>query len=230
MTELLISLVRSNMMKNYKIQIEASDLCILDSSTDKKFSKHLIFSNTIFTDCSTCGKYVANLLTQLTSDVLEKLSVVNRKGKDVLFIDQSIYTKNRNFRLFLSSKFGQSTALRICHTMTKTQHQLPEETIFFQSLITHVQANANVIPFDECSTDGAQSSNETKRIKTSDSSPYKEFDEFLLSLITPGKIVKIIHYENGGTGCPMVVYNVDGYRYCPNIQRCHMNNKGEPSL
>ena len=117
MTELLISLVKENMMKNYRVQIEASDLCILDSSTDKKFSKHLVFSNTIFTDCLTCGKYVANLLSQLTSDVLEKLSVVNRKGKNVLFIDQSIYSKNRNFRLFLSSKFGQNTPLRICHTI-----------------------------------------------------------------------------------------------------------------
>ena len=88
-----------------------------------------------------------------------------------------------------------------------------------------------LITFEDSSTDKAQQPlKENNSIKTSESSPYKEFDDFLISLITPGKISKIDYYENHSTGFPIVVYNVQGYRYCSNIHRCHKNNKGEPSL
>lgn len=224
MTDLLISLVREDMIENYGVNIEASELCILDSSTDKKFSKHVIFSSCIFTDCSNCGKYVNYLLSKLPFDVKENLSVLNNTGKVVLFIDQVIYSKNRNFRLFLSSKFGKNTPLTVCHTM-KERNKLSDEAVFFQSLITNVQANDIPIPFDEFSKGKAQASKATDSVKTSDSSPYKEFDKFLTSFIKPGQIGNVIHYKNESTGCPILVYNVNGYRYCPNIQRCHKKNE-----
>ena len=196
-------------------------MCILDSSTNKKFSKHIIFTICIFTDCSNCGKYVAYLLSKLTHEDQEKLSAINRRGNVVLFIDQVIYSKNRNFRLFLSSKFGQNTPFTVCYKIK--QNKMSEEDIFFKSLITNVDGSAKLIPFEGLS--GNQASKGTDSVKTSDASPYEEFDKFLTLFIKPGKIRTVIHYKNENTGCPMVVYNVSGYRFCPNIQRCHKENE-----
>ena len=100
---------------------------------------------------------------------------------------------------------------------------MSEEDIFFKSLFTNVHGSAKLITFEELS--GNQSSKGTDSVKTSDASPYEEFDKYLTLFIKPGKIRTVIHYKNENTGCPTVVYNVSGYRFCPNIQRCHKENE-----
>ena len=57
------------------------------------------------------------------------------EGGDVskgLFVDEGVYTKNRNFRLYLSSKFGKETALRAKDSYNQTSDS--RRAIFFDTL------------------------------------------------------------------------------------------------
>ncbi|XP_033761453.1 DNA-directed primase/polymerase protein-like [Pecten maximus] len=47
----------------------------------------------------------------ITTRDLESLMVKNKEGEEVLFCDLGVYTKNRNFRLYLSCKLGKDNPL-----------------------------------------------------------------------------------------------------------------------
>lgn len=110
-----------------------SDIVDLSSTTSVKFSRHLIFHlpGTVFANNVQVGIFVQrniiNPILQITlspqnddqkawQSRLEKLFVKNDKGESELFIDEGVYTKNRSFRLFMSSKLGKNTPLVISET------------------------------------------------------------------------------------------------------------------
>ncbi len=57
-------------------------------------------------------------------------------SRQELFVDQSVYSKNRNFRLFLCSKFGKTAALELSKTAAVSSIK-DRRQIFLDSLITH---------------------------------------------------------------------------------------------
>ena len=64
-----------------------------------------------------------------------------------LFVDEGVYTKNRNFRLYLSSKFGKETALRAKDSSTFTSDS--HRAIFFDTLgncLTITSPNTRATP------------------------------------------------------------------------------------
>jgi DNA-directed primase/polymerase protein len=110
-----------------------------DASTPTKFSQHLIFPSVVFQDIFHAGFFVSYLCQRVTnsyeqnqpserSSLLEKLLV--RKKEDshsVLFVDQGVYTKNRNFRLFKSSKLKKNNPLVLtvdCPLQEKTEREI----------------------------------------------------------------------------------------------------------
>ena len=229
MTQALISVVKENISKKFGITITNSDLCILDSSDKKKFSKHIIFSSCIFKDCETCGSYVEDIISNLDLNQRKQLTVIIKGGREVLFIDQAVYTRNRNFRLFLSSKFGKNIPLIVSdigHVENKHFNIPSEQTTFFQSLITNIPKGSTLVTYcrDQTLKTRVINSPIISGSQSIDHSPYPEFDRFLISLIKPGHIKKVIFHDNVRTNMPVIIYNVSGYNYCQNIQRCHKNN------
>ena len=99
----------------------------LDSSTREKFSHHLIVNMTneegepvFFVDNRNVGFYVKKLLDQKEMRNLVSLP----SGKT--FVDEAFYSKNRNFRTLLSSKFGKGVTLKALMVDN------PQEDFFFK--------------------------------------------------------------------------------------------------
>ncbi|XP_065846033.1 DNA-directed primase/polymerase protein-like isoform X2 [Oscarella lobularis] len=108
--------------------IDSEDVIDLDSSTEAKFSRHLIFNvkEAVFADNSHVGAFVHYLVDQIktsTSETLKTLRVCTEKGSDSLFIDSGVYTRNRNFRILGSSKLGKTAVLKYFKPSSyKAQH------------------------------------------------------------------------------------------------------------
>ncbi|XP_076874353.1 DNA-directed primase/polymerase protein-like isoform X1 [Brachyhypopomus gauderio] len=79
-------------------------------------------------------------------DDLSFLIVKTNDGKKQLFVDLGVYTKNRNFRLYKSSKLGKNAAFTVAEDNTfvpkPDKHTTEEERIFLASLITNVRVSA----------------------------------------------------------------------------------------
>ncbi len=85
------------------------DFCILDSSNSEKLSKHIIF----------------NIFFRTVNDIK---NFVNDFLGDTVFLDKSIYTRNRSFRIIYSSKKGKETKL-VPENSDKYNEQLVLDTL-----------------------------------------------------------------------------------------------------
>ena len=91
--------VRELVGEKFEIMTNAEPY-VLDATTDKKFSRHYIFP-IVFASIHVVGNFVNELKMRLADNELSK------------FIDMSIYTKNRNFRLIGSAKEGKTNFLKL---------------------------------------------------------------------------------------------------------------------
>ena len=124
----------------YDIHCTRENVVDLDSSTDLKFSRHLIFhlnqDEILFRNNHECGEFVKEICSCLElflennvhnrylpcGDVekqvflsrvsLQQIFVKTEQGS-ALLCDLSVYSKNRNFRLYLSSKVSKHVPLKV---------------------------------------------------------------------------------------------------------------------
>nr|XP_051688901.1 DNA-directed primase/polymerase protein isoform X4 [Oryctolagus cuniculus] len=204
MVALLIEHVCRALQDLYSVRCSAEDVFNLDSSTDEKFSRHLIF--------------------QL---------------HDVAFKDNihvGVYTRNRNFWLYKSSKLGKHVALEIAEDnkfFPKQSKTIPEENQYFLSSFVCNVRFSDTLRILTCDTP----QNKRKRMKhfnsTSPSvgtiegfqcSPYPEVDQFVLSLVTKNDIKGGIRRWSYFFPEQLLVYDIFKYRWCENIGRAHKSN------
>uniref|UniRef100_A0ABI7WZY8 DNA-directed primase/polymerase protein n=1 Tax=Felis catus TaxID=9685 RepID=A0ABI7WZY8_FELCA len=203
MVALLIEHVCKALQELYRVNCSAEDVFNLDSSTEEKFSRHLIF--------------------QL---------------HDVAFKDNihvGVYTRNRNFRLYKSSKIGKHVALEIAEDnkfFPKHSETVSEENqCFLSSLVSNVRFS-DTLRILTCDT----SQNKEKRIECFSStntkeniegfhcSPYPEIDQFVLSLVNKNGIQGGIRRWSYFFPEELLVYDICKYRWCENIRRAHKSN------
>ena len=236
MVELLIKATASTVQEVYAITVAQSDVLILDGSTETKFSQHLIFqsSNIVFQDNIHAGNFVRYLIEQLKESKVPSLSTTeqqslfinNDKRNTVSFCDLGVYTKNRNFRLFLSSKFGKNVPLVVANNNSFRPESDSNEAFFKASLITHFENEKNVQQLLTFTRDIAGSSTHYHQkphdptLNGYQMSPWSEIDEFIMKLVTPGTIRQWMYYEQSET----IVYIIHGNRYCSSIGREHKRN------
>eukprot|EP01102_Stenamoeba_stenopodia_P008282 TRINITY_DN2368_c0_g1_i2.p1 TRINITY_DN2368_c0_g1~~TRINITY_DN2368_c0_g1_i2.p1 ORF type:complete len:618 (+),score=173.73 TRINITY_DN2368_c0_g1_i2:244-1854(+) len=126
----------------------------LDSSTPLKFSRHLVFRlpGAAFKSSSDVGAFVSCVVQDLYELLpynpdLKPLFVVPSKKPDAthddLFVDQSVYGRNRNFRMYLSSKFGKEWTLKPS-SINKFEYA-DERELFYASLLCNVLPQAPVL-------------------------------------------------------------------------------------
>lgn len=122
MVDLLISVVLEALHEKYEIHGDHDWIVELDSSTEDKFSRHLIIRipKAAFKDNSHAGAFVSEICSRILNargkdKSYEKLFIAKdsntNESADQLFVDTAVYTRNRCFRLHLSSKAGKTSIL-----------------------------------------------------------------------------------------------------------------------
>ncbi|KAG8520788.1 DNA-directed primase/polymerase protein, partial [Galemys pyrenaicus] len=297
MVALLIEHVCKALQELYKVSCTAEDVFNLDSSTDEKFSRHLIFQlhDVAFKDNVHVGNFVRKILqpafhliasedahrTQgaavhgfsqysetpvgqgasvskipteedtdqsrtLNSKKLERLVaagqsssdlsflvVKNNLGEKQLFVDLGVYTRNRNFRLYKSSKIGKHVTLEIAEDnkfVPKQSEDISEENQYFlSSLVSNVRFS-DTLRILTCDTSqikqkGMEYFNSTntsvETIEGFQCSPYPEIDQFVLSLVNKNGIKGGIRRWNYFFPEELLVYDICKYRWCENMGRAH---------
>ena len=162
----------------FGVSVSGGDFLRLDSTTDAKYSCHLIVNHPrlVFADNRSLGGFVKSFCRQ--HDGKEIFLARNAEGDKKLFVDEGVYTKNRNFRLYLSSKYGKPAVLKVAESDLYTvqltearpdssQRQL-DKLIFLDSLVTRVGELSQddmirievPVPRSQGSTEGVSSSGE----------------------------------------------------------------------
>ena len=234
MTLSLIKATNSLLEQLFNHKSSQEDVLILDSSTDSKFSKHLIFTKTVFEDNKACGHFV-NILLQQLSEEEKSMMIVRNKDSEVSFVDSKVYNSNQNFRLYLSSKFGKNNPLVVSNIDTSCSHLSNLDAsdrshrIFLMSLISYVPGEMeamkldNVLKPDTVKQPPAPGNNSY----TLSASPYPEIEDVISSLVHPGYIEswRPLKHFNGDLAASVILYNIEGNKYCQNVQRQHSHNR-----
>ncbi|NXA41284.1 PRIPO protein, partial [Eudromia elegans] len=279
----LIELVSKKLEEIYAVNCSAKDVLNLDSSTDEKFSRHLIFlpHKTVFKNNIHVGNFVRTILqpavallrseaavltperrashtrqspapTGGSEGSLMNLSAVedasqscpsiaretteaetsqqgenseysflvvnDKEGRKQLFVDLGVYTKNRNFRMYKSSKAGKNVILKIAEdnkfVPTCEKNISLEEAYFLSSLVCNVGAHKDN-PCGFVSTEALEGCRE---------SPYPEIDSFVRTLVNKDGVQGGIRQWNYFSMEEIIVYDISGYRWCENIGRAHKSN------
>lgn len=289
----VITYISRKLEEFYGIKCSAKDVLNLDSSTENKFSRHLIFllQNAAFKDNIHAGNFVKTILNpallllehdadaqeaekakfeacsfhQVSCEVnvpcvlrglmevgknhivtsgkqldekddLSFLIVKNKEGGKQLFTDLGVYTKNRNFRLYKSSKLGKNVFLEVAEDnafVPKRQKNISiEEHIFLSSMVSNVRFSDTLriltceIPENKktkCS-DGPRSSTSEEALAGYQSSPYPEIDGFILSLVNNHGVQGGIRHWNYFFLEELLVYDIAKYHWCENVGRAHKSN------
>jgi hypothetical protein len=108
------------------------DVIILTASTDKKFSYHLIFNNIKFNTIIDMKYEIEQIYLKFNDHIFIKFK----------FLDISVYSKNRSFRLINNSKFGTNNTLQI----SKFHHKKIDKTLINNSFVcSEITHNINVL-------------------------------------------------------------------------------------
>ncbi|XP_045053172.2 DNA-directed primase/polymerase protein isoform X2 [Desmodus rotundus] len=297
MVALLIEHVCKALQELYRVHCSAKDVFNLDSSTDAKFSRHLIFQlrGVAFKDNIHVGNFVRTILQPAfhliasedeedaggipqtaghgfshfsetpvqqgtscshlstergeSSKALERLApakprspdlsflvVKNTTGKNCLFVDLGVYTRNRNFRLYKSSKIGKLVVLEVAEdnkfSVTQSNDISEENQYFLSSLVSNVRFSdtLRILTCDTPTNKRKQpghfdsTSASVENIEGFQGSPYPEVDQFVLSLVNKNGIKGGIRCWNYFFREQLLVYDICKYRWCGNIGRAHKSN------
>lgn len=218
--------------------------------------RRAVFANNIV-----MGKFVSNFVSSLrqkhttgndpnTSLLFVSKPVESGAKSDVesspipccCVIDQSVYSRNRTFRLLGSSKLHKDATLKIA------QHNrfpfIDHHDLFMQSLICNVPldleqcavlppgadstGSANRLAEDSVSVpiSGLRQSPRTIPMKRCAGrlSPCPEIDEFIKTQINTGGVPGFIRSWYMDKDDSTIVYNIGGNRFCHNIGRAHKSN------
>uniref|UniRef100_A0A0N5BVF9 DNA-directed primase/polymerase protein n=1 Tax=Strongyloides papillosus TaxID=174720 RepID=A0A0N5BVF9_STREA len=140
------NIVKELLKSEYNIEINIDEsFLILDSSTSKKFSLHVIvhlpgkklFSSNVEMKKFTDFLYINMLERNISLVYNGKINNVGEKIKVPIF-DYCVYTKNRNFRIYLSCKLGKDSYLKLSEWCQfykcKNVHKPTDAQVFFDSL------------------------------------------------------------------------------------------------
>jgi len=214
--------------------IKDCEVIDLDSSTSEKFSHHLIVNMTneesepvFFVDNRQVGFYVKKFL--------EKVQNLLTLPSGKTFVDEAVYSKNRNFRTLLSSKYGKKVALK--NSDCKMANP-PTEDFFFKSLVTFsskmeskklVRFDPTTMSYKRIEVAGSkhninargEAGNKREKPTSKVASAFPEVDRFIKDLVhkNNGYIRKISFQD-----CWFLVYELANYRFCHNIKRPHKSN------
>ncbi|XP_077575790.1 DNA-directed primase/polymerase protein isoform X1 [Stigmatopora nigra] len=268
MVSMFIQYVCEKLKEVYSEECSASNVLNLDSSTDEKFSRHLIFNlqNAAFKDNIHMGAFIHAILQSVLDGCNEEssqkhaemtgertpnkrrkqekmdLSFLHLKrpdGHHAFFVDLGVYTKNRNFRLYKSSKVGKNVAFTLADDNEFVPKAIKgvssEESIFLASLVCNLSfAGQRILTWEVAEDQAAKTKPFQSRLRSpSDAvdsvsgrltSPYQEVDDFVLTVVRSDNIQGSIRRWNYFASEQLLVYDIAKYRWCYNVGRFHKSN------
>ncbi|XP_015750339.1 PREDICTED: DNA-directed primase/polymerase protein-like [Acropora digitifera] len=177
---------------------------------------------------------------------LKELFVKDEKGSFVIFCDQGVYTKNRNFRIFKSTKIGKKSHLAFSNQNMfkpspkgrKGSFSKDTDYLFFlDSLVSNVSMQVDgkdvrILTCESCLNSckippkrtaqgiGSQVPTQTGY----EHSSYPDIDRFVLSVVNrggvQGEIRKWVYFPQG----KLLTYDILKNQWCENIGRPHKSN------
>jgi len=108
----LVNIFLSSCNNAFNLNCTADDVIVLDASTDKKLSYHVIIKSVVFHNTTCCKAFVQHVLSNISGEGLQEISYIDMKGSVKYLIDMKVYSRNQNFRLIGSSKFGKNFPLK----------------------------------------------------------------------------------------------------------------------
>ncbi|KAG2709790.1 hypothetical protein I3760_05G257900 [Carya illinoinensis] len=220
MIDLLLSIIFKAFHEKYSIQGNLDWIVELDSSTEEKFSRHLIIRipKAAFKDNSHAGAFVAEICSRIlierqSDGRFDKLFVKKDSSSTTsssqLFVDTAVYSRNRCFRLALSSKAGKSSVL------------LPTGRFKCKDMVNHNFATNCVasqeFPLSACTSDLTTTYFLGK-------SPFPALDKFVESIASIGNVSGKIRSWYWFSEYGLMVYSMSRNRYCERIGRQHKSN------
>ncbi|KAL5567885.1 hypothetical protein UlMin_024460 [Ulmus minor] len=259
MVDLLISVILEALLDKFSIQGCHEWIVELDSSTDVKFSRHLIIRipKTAFKDNSHAGAFVNKICSRISSEKekdgrLEKLFIKKDSSSvdspSQLFVDTAVYSRNRCFRLALSSKAGKSSVL--LPTGRFKAKDMCEEEMFMASLICNVDVDCEKLlvckmdqqciktlqfdtevnyRFGRCFDNAEESKLNGCTFDASTTylmgkSPFPALDAFIESVAAIGNVSGKIRSWYWFSEYGLMVYSMSRNRFCERIGRQHKSN------
>ncbi|XP_048381775.2 DNA-directed primase/polymerase protein isoform X1 [Stegostoma tigrinum] len=158
-------------------------------------------------------------------------------GRDQLFVDLGVYTKNRNFRLYKSSKLGKNTSFEVAEdnqfVPEPEKNVSREEQFFLRSLVSNVRFcdSMTVLTCDSSDTKETKAWHvqDNPHLSASDMfgyhcSPYPEIDNFITHQVNKGGIQGALRRWNYFSSEELIVYDISKNHWCDNIGRAHKSN------
>ena len=242
--EILIKATINGLRKTYNLDVSRTEVLQMDSSTSEKCSQHIVFPTVVFANNIECGHFMKKLADEARqfldagepSSMIENLELseivqlfVPRDGRLYFLCDLGIYTRNRQFRLWRSSKLGKNSYLEIAD---ENQYWASTTNSFLvASLVTNVSMNTVNGPNLVCSPPRNHRPVKTPAITTNEATPLAsstpELDNFVMQQIRSDTnyemcvISKVVEFKNDGC----VLYKVKGSRWCQNVNRQHTSNR-----
>lgn len=169
----------------------------------------------------------------LSTDLIKELFVQTEKQKFKLLVDEAVYTKNRHFRLFGSSKQRKKVPL----VTSKSNEYVPVQSgdstanlcIFLDSLVTYFSWEVTRVLEFQNDKSGKRKSDGRGKVERAEKSEtmaaesliHPQVDIFIRNLISPnGRIRRKVFFSDSST----ILYEIMGFRYCDNIKREHKSN------
>ncbi|KAL3990279.1 Herpesviridae UL52/UL70 DNA primase family protein [Acanthocheilonema viteae] len=227
------------------------EMLVLDASTTTKFSEHIIvhlINGQLFPSNTSMKSFMQQLKEKMLSS--GRCLVWNADAtKLVTFFDAAVYSANRNFRLYLSSKLGKNNPLVLaqrCNFYAHKKHRSRKQ-IFLDSLIVPIKYNTPEI-FHLSITNGefpTIQSREPKiltlptRVPVSNenvdcmighgaTSPFPVLDQHIIAINRQWKDNASIRQwkllVDKFTMSRYIIYYIANCRYCFNIGREHRSN------
>ncbi|XP_078252804.1 DNA-directed primase/polymerase protein isoform X2 [Rhinoraja longicauda] len=164
--------------------------------------------------------------------------VKDKSGADQVFVDLGVYTKNRNFRLYGSSKLGKNTSFQIAEDnqfIPKPQDDISAgELLFLSSLVSNVRFfdGLTILTCDSPDMrklkeqlDPENSNHSVSEIMGGyHCSPYPEIDMFIIGQINKGGVQGALRRWNYFSSEELMVYDISNNHWCENIGRAHRSN------
>ncbi|XP_071712039.1 uncharacterized protein [Rutidosis leptorrhynchoides] len=254
MVDLLILITFEALLEKYSIEGDTNWIVELDSSTKDKFSRHLIIRipGIAFKDNIHVGAFVAEICSRIHSargrdKRFEQLFISkDSSSTDVpchLFVDTAVYSRNRCFRLHLSTKAGKNSVL--LPTGRFKCKDMNEDDVFMVSLICNINADCEkllickmdldcvkVLHFDieknseyrkPCAREFIPSASSSNGY-FSGKSPFPTLDEFVEYVGTIGNVQGKIRSWYWFSEYGLMVYSMLRNRFCERIGRQHKSN------
>ena len=139
------------------VQYDESLTVVLDSSTESKFSKHVIVKSLAFEDNIQAGGFVHTFVEHTRvlrqergsdSDLLFVRGDCEEAEATKTVVDTSVYTRNRNFRVLRQSKCGKNTPLQLEEGGVVVHESDSVECQVVQTLASFVPNGTKVLPVD----------------------------------------------------------------------------------